>query len=102
MSFPTSKFPLFERPLGDESGGDWAKAGKLPEFEFPSGDDFGLVDIADEEDEPAGLVKREDASEDALESPPAPEGDEVERLVIRGVSQRFVLPEPRRRKLPPL
>ena len=100
MLFPTSKF---EEPLGDD-GDDWTKAGKLLESELPSSGDLGLlVDIADDEDEdPAGLVKRDDDdSEDALESPL--EVDiALERLFIRGVSQRFALPEPRRRKLPPL
>ena len=102
MLFPTSKF---EGPLGDDGDGDdWTKAGKLLESELPSSGDLGLlVDIADDEDEdPAGLVKRDDDdSEDALESPL--EVDiALERLFIRGVSQRFALPEPRRRKLPPL
>ena len=100
MLFPVFKF---EEVRGE---GEGEKAGKLLEFEFASSGDRGLVDIADDEDEdPAGLVKREEASEDdaPLESPP-PEVDMAleERLVIRGVSQRFALPEPRRRKLPPL
>ena len=94
--------------LGDGEGDDWANAGKLLEIDaLSSGGDRELVDIADEEDEdPAGLVKREDASEDSLESALEEEQDDevaLERLDIRGVSQRlFALPELRRRKLPPL
>ena len=99
MLFPVFKF---EEVRGE---GEGEKAGKLLEFEFASSGDRGLVDIADDEDEdPAGLVKREDDSEDdaALESPPEVDIALEERMVIRGVSQRVALPEPRRRKLPPL
>ena len=92
-------------PPGD--GDDWAKAGKRLEFAFPTSGDLGLVDTADEEEEdPAGLAMRDEDeadSEDALESHSPALEFALERLAIRGVSQRlFALPEPRRRKLPPL
>ena len=88
-------------------GDDWAKAGKRLEFAFPASGDLGLVDTADdEEEEPAGLAMRDEDeadSEDALESHPPAFEFALERLAIRGVSQRlFALAEPRRRKLPPL
>ena len=92
---------------GDGDGDDWSKAGKRLEFVFPASGDLGLVDTADEEEEdPAGLVMTDEDeadSEDALESHPAVFEFALERLAIRGVSHRlFALPDPRRRKLPPL
>ena len=83
---------------GDGDGDDWSKAGKRLEFVFPASGDLGLVDTADEEEEdPAGLVMTDEDeadSEEALESHPPAFEFALERL--------FALPEPRRRKLPPL
>ena len=97
----------FGGPPGDGDGDDWSKAGKRLEFVFPASGDLGLVDTADEEEEdPAGLVMTDEDeadSEEALESHPPAFEFALERFGIRGVSQRlFALPEPRRRKLPPL